>query len=144
MVTSRAASSSTECLSSAGRKRWDGQVPPLLAVSPADLPVLASALPLPALLRKEVDCFSVCTSPAAPRRSLLQTCAHSIGSLKQSKLCVWRKRAGKNKAEKSQHDGAVSRLLFWGITSMQLVWRTRTFFFAVRHPVPVPGGNLDL
>lgn len=31
MVTSQAASSSTECSSSAGRKRWHGQVPPLHA-----------------------------------------------------------------------------------------------------------------
>lgn len=115
--------------------------------SPAELPVPGKYPSFACSSQKGggLPFHSACTSPAAPRRSLLQTDTHSIGSLKQSKLCVWRKKGGKKKRSAKQSARWSCRLAApFGDHKWQLAWRTRTFFFAVRHPLQVRVGNLGL
>lgn len=59
----------------------------------------ASSLPLPMLLRKEVGCLSIWLYQSSCSRR--QTDTHSIGSLMQSKLCVWREGGEKASAKQS-------------------------------------------
>lgn len=59
---------------------------------PSKCPAFAS----PSRKRGGLPFHSACTPPAAPRRSLLHRDTCTVGSLKWSKLCVWRER-GQNK-----------------------------------------------
>lgn len=70
--------------------------------SPAELPVPSKYPSFACSSQKGggLPFHLACTSPAAARRSLLQTDTHSIGSLMQSKLCVWRKKGGKKRSAK--------------------------------------------
>lgn len=57
----------------------------------------ACSLPLPALLSREVGCLSIWLYQSSC--SSRQTDTNSVGSLMQSKLCVWREGGGGNKCK---------------------------------------------